>query len=307
MPIPQQGKIRRPLLEYISKHGQVNMRDAIQAMADHFSLTEQERIERLASGSRRFDNRVQWSKLGLVAAMFLETPERGVWRITERGRQALAKPGDINRKFLMQYPEYVEWAEQSDEPKRNGNNGATSQDEQEIAQDVNPEEVLESSVQAIQEALAVELLEKVKSSSPQFFERLVVDLLVSMGYGGSLKDAGQAVGQSGDGGIDGIIKEDKLGLDAIYVQAKRWQGTVGRPEIQAFAGSLEGVRARKGVFITTSKFTRDALDYVERIEKKIILIDDKQLAHYMIEHGVGVSETARYIVKKIDLDYFDAE
>jgi restriction system protein len=178
-------------------------------------------------------------------------------------------------------------------------------EEEEVEPDQTPEEILELSYQSLRHDLAQELLERVKNSSPRFFENLVVDLLVAMGYGGSRKDAGQAVGQSRDGGIDGIIKEDKLGLDVVYVQAKRWEGTVGRPVVQAFAGSLEGQRARKGVLLTTSQFSQDARDYVSRIEKKIVLIDGEQLAQLMIDHGIGVAEVASYAVKKADLDYFE--
>jgi len=150
-------------------------------------------------------------------------------------------------------------------------------------------------------------LKRIREVPPAFFEALVVDLLVAMGYGGSRKDAGQALGRSGDGGVDGMIKEDKLGLDVVYVQAKRWKNgnTVGRPEVQAFAGSLEGHRARKGVFITTSKFTQDAIQYIQRIEKKIVLINGEELAQLMIDHNVGVTEVANYTVKKIDNDYFE--
>jgi restriction system protein len=153
--------------------------------------------------------------------------------------------------------------------------------------------------------LAEEMLQKLKSSSPSFFERVVVDLLVSMGYGGSRKEAGRAIGRSGDGGVDGIINEDPLGLDSIYIQAKRWEGTVGRPVVQTFAGSLEGFRARKGVMITTSDYSKDAKDYVTRIEKKIILINGETLADLMIEHNVGVAEKERFVIKKIDSDYFE--
>jgi restriction system protein len=170
-----------------------------------------------------------------------------------------------------------------------------------------PEETLETAYLRLRSALAQELLERIKVSSPKFFERLVVDLLVSMGYGGSRRDAGEAVGQSGDAGIDGIIKEDKLGLDVVYIQAKRWEGVVGRPVVQAFAGSLEGQRARKGVLITTSKFSPDAHTYVGIIEKKIVLIDGEQLAELMIDHDVGVNEVAQYAVKRVDLDYFEEQ
>ena len=196
----------------------------------------------------------------------------------------------------MQFPEFAEFrtlSRQNDE-----------QEEKEEEPTQTPEETLESSYQSLRRALAQELLERIKGCPPRFFEKLVVDLLVAMGYGGSRKDAGQAVGQSGDGGIDGIIKEDKLGLDVVYIQAKRWDGTVGRPVVQAFAGSLEGQRARKGVLITTSQFSQDAKDYVNRIEKKIVFIDGEQLAQLMIDHNMGATEVATYTVKKVDLDYF---
>ena len=157
----------------------------------------------------------------------------------------------------------------------------------------------------LRDALANDILETVRKASPTFFEELVIDLLVAMGYGGSVEDAGRAVGKSGDGGIDGIIKEDKLGLDVVYVQAKRWSSSVGRPVVQAFAGSLEGVRARKGVLITTSSFSQDALDYVQKIEKRIVLIDGKQLADLMIDHGIGVNVVQTYKIKRLDSDYFE--
>lgn len=157
----------------------------------------------------------------------------------------------------------------------------------------------------MREALAQELLQQVKRCSPGFFEQLVIDLLVAMGYGGSRQDAAQAIGKPGDGGIDGLIKEDKLGLDVVYVQAKRWENTVGRPVVQAFAGSLEGRRARKGILITTSGFSKDALEYVQVIDKKIVLMDGEALAENMIEYGVGVTEIGRYVLYKLDLDYFE--
>jgi restriction system protein len=166
---------------------------------------------------------------------------------------------------------------------------------------------LEASYQNLRNDLSQELIDRVMQCSPRFFEKLVVDLLVAMGYGGSRKDAGQAIGQTGDGGVDGIIKEDRLGLDIVFIQAKRWESTVGRPVVQAFAGSLEGFRARKGVLLTTSTFTKDARDYVERIEKKIVLIDGEQLAQLMIDYGIGVTEVATYSVKKADLDYFGGD
>ncbi len=170
-----------------------------------------------------------------------------------------------------------------------------------------PEDQLAAAYRRLRDALETDLLEQVKSSSPGFFERLVIDLLLAMGYGGSRRDAGRAIGRSGDGGIDGIIKEDKLGLDAIYVQAKRWEATVGRPEIQKFAGALQGHRATKGVFITTSDYSAEAASYVDKISSKIILIDGSTLAGLMIDHGVGVSTVGTYEIKKIDADYFEGE
>ncbi len=179
-----------------------------------------------------------------------------------------------------------------------------SHSEEAVATDQTPEESLESAYQKLREGLASEILQITKSGSPAFFEQLVVDLLVKKGYGGSRREAGQALGKSGDGGIDGIIKEDKLGLDIIYIQAKRWDGSVGRPEVQKFAGALQGQRAKKGIFITTSAFTKDATDYAAFIDSKIILIDGARLAEFMIDHGIGVATQATYEIKRIDSDYF---
>jgi len=233
-------------------------------------------------------------------AGLLESTGRGKFRITNRGLEILrSNPTGINTRFLKQFPEFLEFQNLSRQENK--------QDEKDEEPSRTPEEVLEGSYQDLRRDLAQELLNRVKNSSPRFFERLVVDLLVALGYGGSRRDAGQAVGQSGDGGIDGIIKEDKLGLDVVYIQAKRWEATVGRPIVQAFAGSLEGQKARKGVLITASQFSQEAKDYVNRIEKKIVLIDGEQLAQLMIDHGIGVTEVASYTVKKVDHDYFDDE
>jgi restriction system protein len=213
-------------------------------------------------------------------------------------------PPQINVKYLEQFPEFIEFRNKSN--KINGNMEAPQEIIEKISQ--TPQEILDTSYQSLRQNLAQEILERIKNSPPKFFESLVVDLLIAMGYGGSRKDAGQAIGQAGDGGIDGIIKEDKLGLDAIYLQAKRWEGTVTRPVVQGFAGALIGRKARKGVLITTSNFSQQAIDYANSIDNlKIILIDGEQLAQLMIDHDVGVTEESRYIVKKIDLDYFTDE
>jgi restriction system protein len=230
----------------------------------------------------------------------LEAPARGTVRITDRGKQVLAnRPPRIDIRFLSRFPEFQEFRASTRPPRKESVeetlNGAT------------PEEEIESIWRTLRDELAEELLTQVKNVPPSFFERLVVDLLVAMGYGGSRIEAAESVGRSGDGGIDGIIKEDKLGLDAVYVQAKRWDGAVGRPTVQGFAGSLEGVRARKGVLITTSSFTREAYTYVEHIEKRIVLIDGPQLVRLMIDHHVGVSTVRIYDVKRVDTDYFEVQ
>ena len=297
MAVPNFQSLMLPLLRIASDGQEYRLSKVIDTLALQFRLTDDDRRELLPSGMQaKFDNRVGWARTYLKKAGLLESTGRGRFRITERGLEVLrSNPADINTKFLRQFPEFVEFQKGKKQAK------------QEEEPDQTPEEILESSYQNLRRDLAQELLERIMNCSPRFFEKLVVDLLVAMGYGGSRKDAGQAVGQSGDGGIDGIIKEDKLGLDVVYIQAKKWEGTVGRPIVQTFAGSLEGQRARKGVLITTSQFSQGARDYVKRIEKKIVLIDGELLAELMIDHGIGVAEVASYTVKKADLDYFGEE
>ena len=258
-----------PLLKIAADQNEHNQREVRDLLAQKFHLTEIEIKEMLPSGKQaRFDNRVAWARAYLKRAGLIENTGRGIFRITQQGLDLLGKsPERIDIKLLKQYPGILEW-----------HGGASkTEDDESAATDATdqrtPEEILEASYQELRHSLAHELLERVSACSPGFFENLVIDLVVAMGYGGSRKDAGEAVGRSGDGGIDGIIKEDKLGLDVVYLQAKRWNGTVGRPVVQAFAGSLEGQRAKKGIMITTSKFSEDAKDYVSRIEKKIVLID----------------------------------
>ena len=328
MAIPDYQSIMRPLLELASDGREHTLREAIETLAQRMSLTEDDRRAFIPSGGEaKFDNRVGWARTYLGKAGLLVSTGRAKFQITERGLEvARNKSVVVNTKFLYQFPEFVAFKDKHLN-RQTDSNGATHQStlesipsgsngtEPNLAQELlvveelreTPQETLESSYQLLRRNLAQELLDRVKASSPRFFERLVVDLLVSMGYGGSRKDAGERVGQSGDGGIDGIIKEDRLGLDVVYIQAKRWEGTVGRPTVQAFAGSLEGQRARKGVLITTSQFSQDAKTYVSLIEKKIVLIDGEQLAQYMIDFGVGIAEVATYVVKKVDSDYFGDE
>jgi restriction system protein len=291
-----------PLVQFASDQQEHTTREAVRALADTFHLSEPERAQLLPSGQQPVvDNRVNWAVSYLTHAGILERTRRGVFRIMPRGMQALQqRPSRIDIKFLSQYPEFNEFKEGS----RKDRNGHQPSEPLEPAVQQTPEELLEYGYQRIRQELAQELVARLKTCPPTFFERLVVELLVKMGYGGSRKDAGQAVGRSGDEGIDGIIKEDRLGLDTIYIQAKRWQGVVGRPEIHRFAGALLGQRAHKGIFITTSEFSREARDYASNIDSKIVLIDGEQLAQMMIDHDVGVSRASVYEIKKIDSDYF---
>ena len=303
MRIPDYQKIMLPLLMYASDGQEHSLRETIEALADKFNLSEEERKELLPSGQQAiFDNRVGWAKTYLKKARLLESPQRGFIKITDRGKKVLnEKPSIINTQFLEQFPEYIEFRT----TRRNVDNGNLI-----IEPDVDntPQESIERGYQQIRKEVETEILNRVKSCSPNFFERLVVDLLIKMGYGGSRRDAGKAIGKSSDGGIDGIIKEDKLGLDIVYIQAKRWDNTVvGRPEIQKFVGALHGQRARKGVFITTSRFSQEAKDYVAMIDSKIVLIDGQELAQLMIDNNVGVSTVSTYEIKKIDSDYFTDE
>ncbi len=303
MPIPDFQSIMLPLLTFAGDGKEHSLREAIEYLAQQFALTPEERAELLPSGRQEvFVNRVGWASTYLRKAGLLESTRRGHFKITERGGAMLrSNPSMINIKSLRQFDEFVEFQRPV---RENSVNEAGNADTEEIS---TPEELMESAYQRVREGLAAELLQTIKDNSPAFFERLVIDLLVRMGYGGTRKDAGQAIGKSGDGGIDGIIKEDRLGLDIVYVQAKRWDDVVGRPEIQKFAGALQGQRAKKGVFLTTSSFSRDALEYVSRIESKIVLIDGEMLAQLMIDYNIGVATVASYDVKRIDSDYFAEE
>ncbi|MGE5480499.1 MAG: restriction endonuclease [Chloroflexota bacterium] len=301
MPIPDFQTLMLPLLKFTSDNQEHTLREAIEALGSVFNLTNEEKQKLLPSGAQPvFDNRIGWSKTHLLKAGLLQSPRRSYFRITERGINILAQnPSSLNMTFLKQYPEYVEFA-----TPRNNNHNNPIIEHHEITRST-PAELLEESYQKIRSTLAHELLEKVKNCTAEFFERLVVELLVKMGYGGSLKDAGRATRLTNDGGIDGIIKEDKLGLDVIYIQAKKWtNSSVGRPDIQNFVGALAGMQANKGVFITTSKFASSAIEYAKMVPSKIILIDGEQLADYMIDYGLGVSNFATYELKKIDNDYF---
>jgi len=299
MSIPNYQTIMLPLLQYVSDNQEHRITDATEYLSKKFNLSEGELRELLPSGIPIFTSRISWAKTYLKQAGILEQPKRGVFTITDRGLTLLQeKPPLINVKLLEQYEEFRAFRSRKSHVDSEASALLQTSDE-------TPEEQLAGAYQKLHGELESELLEIVKQSTPVFFERLVVDLLVKMGYGGSQKEAGKAIGRSGDEGIDGIINEDKLGLDVIYIQAKRWEGTVGRPEIQKFAGALMGQGAKKGVFITTSSFSKDAINYVRQIDARIILIDGDLLTGLMADHGVGVTTIGTYEIKKADMDYFE--
>jgi restriction system protein len=299
--IPDFQSIMYPFLLHLKDGKEYLMRNVIDQLAIHFKLSPDELKELLPSGHQAiFDNRVGWARTYLKKAGLLDSFQRGYIQISKLGQQILEQqPDTINVKFLKKFDSFKEF-----HTYKQSNEASINQDEEVNNQTSTPRELLEYSYQQLQDELAQEILTKIMSCSPQFFENLVVELMVKMGYGGSRKDAGQAIGKTGDGGIDGIIKEDKLGLDFIYIQAKRWEGTIGRPEIQKFVGALQGRFANKGVFITTSGFSKDALEYVRFIQNKVVLINGEQLTQLMIDYNLGVSHEVVYEVKKLDFDYF---
>jgi restriction system protein len=305
MSIPDYQAILLPLMLLASDGKEHSLRESIEYAASFLNISEDDRKILLPSGTQpTFDNRVGWAKTHLLKAKLLESPRRSIFQITERGREVIIqKPTQINAKFLKQFPEYLEFC-----GVNTTNESSSLPPQDNLTEQISPEEALDAAYQKLKLALAQDLLTLVKDCTPDFFERLVVKLLVKMGYGGSIQDAGRAIGRSGDEGIDGIIKEDRLGLDAIYIQAKKWEGTVGRPEIQKFVGALAGQGAKKGVFITTSSFSKDAYEYAKNMkDTKVVLVDGEQLTQYMIDYNLGVSIVSQYELKKIDSDFFADE
>jgi restriction system protein len=303
MAIPDYQTLMLPLLKLANNEKVLSLRDATDKLAKEFNLTEDELAELLPSARKtRFYDRVGWAGTYLKKAGLLSSPERGKYQITNRGLDILKNPPErITDKFLEQFEEFIEF--QTRHEKNTTENISIEKD----VESQTPEEEIESAYLNIRQSLSDEILQTVKNCSPAFFEILVIDVLVKMGYGGTRKDAGRAIGKSGDGGIDGIINEDRLGLDVIYIQAKKWENSVSRPEIQKFAGALQGQRAKKGIFITTSEFTKEAKEFASKIESKIILIDGETLAQLMIDYNIGVNPIASYELKRIDSDYFTEE
>ena len=302
--IPDYQTLMLPVLKSVSDEKEHKIKEITSILSNEFSLTDEELNVLIPSGTQSvFYNRVGWARTYLKKAGLIESESKGILKITERGKNVLKEnPTRIDNKFLKQFEEFVEFQ----------NKVNVKKDKIEIETDYTnqtPEELIESAFQNFQKSLAEDLLDKIRNVTPSFFEKLVVSLLVKMGYGGSIKDAGKAVGKTGDEGIDGIIKEDKLGLDVIYIQAKRWKenNIIGRPEIQKFVGALAGQGAKKGIFITTSSFSKEALEYKPMNDTKVIRIDGIELANLMIEYNLGVAPLHSYELKKIDSDYFDDE
>lgn len=306
MAIPDYKTFMFPLLSYAADKQEHSITDAIDFLCKEFNITEEEK-KRLLPGGTQFivNNRIGWAKTYLSKAGLLELTRRGFFKITQRGLDFLKNnPSGLDVQLLMQFEEFNDFINSFKNIRKN-----KEEKEEHFEKDSNytPQEALEYGLSKINETLADDLISRIKQCPPSFFERLVIDLLVKMGYGGSKQEATQVIGKSGDEGIDGIIKEDKLGLDVIYVQAKRWENVVGRPEIQKFVGALAGQKANKGIFITTSNFTKEAEEYAKSLSTKLILIDGKKLTDLMIEYNVGVSVVDTIQIKKIDSDYFNVE
>jgi restriction system protein len=301
MSIPTYEELMLPLLKNLENGQEQHVSSLADEMGDQLKLTEEEKDETLSSGQSTLKNRIGWARTYLKKAGLVKNPERGFVQITQIGSKVLSEnPSKINNEYLMRFPGFQLF--------RQGNKSdEVAQEEIQLSFNNTPKELIDSSFKILNNQLAEEILDSIHNCSPGFFEGLVVDLMIGMGYGGSNKEAGKAIGKSSDGGIDGVINEDKLGLETIYLQAKRWKNKIGAPEIRDFVGSLVGKQSNKGVFITTSTFTSEAISYANSVQHKVILIDGLKLTDLMIEHGIGVSIVKQYSLKKIDNDYFSEE
>lgn len=304
MAIPDFQTIMKPLLEIVSSGEEFSSNEINDKLAKVFNLSEAELSEFVPSGQQRlFQNRVAWAKSYLKMANLVESPKRNFTKITRDGLSLIKQnPVKVNLTLLKTLPGFINHKAKL---KENSAADSNTENETDLIESLTPEEKIGNAFNVWQKNLSTDLLLKLKSSTPTFFEQVVVDLIVKMGYGGSVEEAGTRLGRSGDEGIDGIIKEDKLGLDLIYLQAKKWEGTVGRPEIQKFLGALISQGAKKGVFITTGKFSREAIEFNPKVDVRLVLIDGNQLTSYMIEYGLGVKPQQTFVVHKIDVDYFE--
>jgi restriction system protein len=304
MPIPPYQTVMLPLLKLAEARGVVTITDAIVDMVDHFRLTPEEQTETIESGKTKIRSRVEWAATYLVHAGAMVRPKRGAISVTDRGRQILkSNPAKIDFALLGQFDEFRQFlgtTKQTASPESQPVGG-------QIGPTASPEELLDQGYKALRSETESTLLERLRGASPEFFEQTVVDLLVAMGFGGSHRDAARRIGGTGDEGIDGVIDEDPLGLDALYIQAKRWKAdrSVGIHEMQAFVGSLLGRKASKGAFLTTSSFTQQAVKYLDSVNQRVVLIDGLGVAGLMFEHGVGVRTRHSYDVKAVDESYFE--
>lgn len=308
--IPDYQTLMLPVLR-LAAEGESRVVDVVDRIADEFGLMPEEREQMLPSGRQRvLHNRIHWAKFYMSKAGLIASPGRGRFIATEQGRALLAmNPAKIDVALLMKQPGFREFYKSGNVPSGNEEAGPRSPPIPLSKETATPEEQIDAAHQSLHAALRDELLERVVQNSPAFFEQLIVDLLVAMGYGGSHKNAAAQLGRSGDGGVDGVINEDRLGLDRVYVQAKRYAAgnSVGRPEVQAFVGSLVGLGATKGVFVTTSTFSQQARDFVKHLTQRVILLDGQRLTELMIEHGVGVRSYRVVEFKRLDEDFFSEE
>lgn len=300
MPVPSYEEFMFPFLRALDDKEIHAIKDIREELADNLSLSESDKAELLPSGTMPvYRSRIGWAKTYLKKAGLIDNSVRGKVKITDRGFNVLKQnPEKIDSHFLLQFDEFQKFA--------NVSKGKETVSEEEVEDPKTPEDRIAQGYREFKNSLASDLIEQIMLMSPDFFEKLVVDLLVAMGYGGSRSDAGNVVGKSGDDGVDGIIKEDKLGLEEIYIQAKRWNNgnAVSSVDVRNFIGSLTIKGAKKGVFITTSQFTKNAIGVAEQPNMKVVLIDGAKLVDLMIEYNLGVSNYEEYIIKKIDYDYF---
>jgi restriction system protein len=308
MAIPDYQTLMLPVLR-LAADGEKRVAEVEERIADDLGLTQEERDELLPSGRQRvLNNRIHWAKFYMTRAGLLTLPARGRFIATEAGRALLAdNPERIDVKLLLQRPEFREFYKSANAA------GADTAEDQDVTipsgtAEATPEEQIETAYRSVLSALRADLLDRIGQNTPAFFEKLIVDLLVAMGYGGSHKNAAAQLGRSGDGGVDGVVNEDRLGLDRVYVQAKRYSSaSSGRPDVQAFVGSLVGLGASKGVYVTTSTFSPQAHEFVKHLTQRVILIDGPRLADLMIEHGVGVRISRAIEFKRLDEDFFSEE
>jgi len=307
MAIPDYQTLMLPVLTAAAK-GETRAAVVAQTVADQLGLSESEREEMLPSGKQNvLMNRIHWAKFYMTKAGLIDSPKRGIFVASKAGRSLLASsPARIDVELLKSFPAFSEYYRQF---AVRGDSSAVVADVSVVVPDATPEAQIDAAQTVLVAALKADLLQRVLEQTPSFFEGLIVDLLVAMGYGGSHEDAARKLGKAGDGGIDGVIDEDRLGLDRIYVQAKRYAigTTVGRPEIQGFVGSLVGLGAGKGVFVTTSGFSKQALEYASGLRERVILIDGARLTELMVEFGVGVRTSRVIEVKRLDEDFFSDE